>query len=350
MKMHTNPFKIIIISGLVAFLAVPLLSSASDGDLVQRRKSISKSYPVTGDDKLKIENSFGDVAVTTWDKNEIQVDIEIVVNASTDEKAQQMMDEISVSDGKSGDEISFKTEIGHMNNGKRNRDGDDQRKFSIDYKVIMPSGNPLRIENSFGKINIGNFIGPVNLTSKFGELTTGKLSNAKELHVEFGKAEIGAVTNPDITFKFNGRSLIKEITGNARVHTEFCDNVEFSLDQNIKDFYLFESYSNVRMYVPKNLSASFEVHTNFGSFSNNSGIAISQRKEEDNMGPKFDEDYSGSSGSGNAKIKIKSSFGKIRLGTSGDGSIDKKDSGDKDNDSGNKNEDKEDNDSGKVNL
>jgi hypothetical protein len=344
MKKHTNPFKIITI---LAFLAVPLLSAASDGDLVQKRKNISKSYTVTGDDKLRIENSFGDVAVTTWDKNEIQVDIQIEVSAPTEEKAQEMMDEISVSDSKSGDEISFKTEIGQMGNGRKGKDGNDQRKFSIDYKVIMPSGNPLRIENSFGKINIGNFIGPVSLTSKFGELTTGKLTNASELHVEFGKAEIGAVTNPDITLKFNGSSLIKEITGNAKIHTEFCDNVEFSLDQNIKDFSLFESYSNVRMYIPKNLSASFDVHTNFGSFSNRSGIQISQQKEDDNMGPKFDEDYSGSSGNGNAKIRIKSSFGKIRIGTAGDRSVNKKDSGDDDDDSGNKNEDK---DAGKVNL
>ncbi len=344
MKKHTNPFKIITI---LAFLAVPLLSAASDGDLVQKRKNISKSYTVTGDDKLRIENSFGDVAVTTWDKNEIQVDIQIEVSAPTEEKAQEMMDEISVSDSKSGDEISFKTEIGQMGNGRKGKDGNDQRKFSIDYKVIMPSGNPLRIENSFGKINIGNFIGPVSLTSKFGELTTGKLTNARELHVEFGKAEIGAVTNPDITLKFNGSSLIKEITGNAKIHTEFCDNVEFSLDQNIKDFSLFESYSNVRMYIPKNLSASFDVHTNFGSFSNHSGIQISQQKEDDNMGPKFDEDYSGSSGSGNAKIRIKSSFGKIRIGNAGDRSVDKNDSGDDDDDSGNKNKDK---DAGKVNL
>jgi hypothetical protein len=326
---------------------VPLLSAASDGDLVQKRKNISKSYTVTGDDKLRIENSFGDVAVTTWDKNEIQVDIQIEVSAPTEEKAQEMMDEISVSDSKSGDEISFKTEIGQMGNGRKGKDGNDQRKFSIDYKVIMPSGNPLRIENSFGKINIGNFIGPVSLTSKFGELTTGRLTNARELHVEFGKAEIGAVTNPDITLKFNGSSLIKEITGNAKIHTEFCDNVEFSLDQNIKDFSLFESYSNVRMYIPKNLSASFDVHTNFGSFSNRSGIQISQQKEDDNMGPKFDEDYSGSSGNGNAKIRIKSSFGKIRISTAGDRSVNKKDSGDDDDDSGSKNEDK---DPGKVNL
>jgi hypothetical protein len=336
MKKHTNPFKFITI---LAFLAVPLLSIASGGDNVDKKKNISKSYTVSGDEKLSIENSFGEVAVSTWDRNEIRVDVEIGVSASTEEKAQQMMNEISVSDKKGGNEISFKTEIGEMGNDKKNKDG-DQRKFYVDYKIIMPSGNPLSIENNFGKINIGNFIGPVSLTSKFGELTTGRLSNARTLHVEFGKAEIGPVTDPDITLKFNSKSYIKNISGNAKIHIEFCGNVDFTIDNTIKDLSLFESYSNVRLNVPENLSASFSVHTNFGTFDNSSGIHLTEEKEDDNMGPKFDKDFTGSSGNGGAQIKIKSSFGKIHLANVGDRSVDK-DSGDNDNDndSGNKNKD-----------
>ena len=338
MKKHINPFKL---ATILAFLLVPLLSIAT-GDDGEHRKNISKSYTVSGDEKLSIENSFGDVAVSTWDKNEIQVNIEIVVNASSDDKARQMMDEISVSDRRSGNEISFKTDIGHMGkmgNGKKNRDGDDNRKFYIDYKIVMPSGNPLSIENSFGKINIGNFTGPVSLVSKFGELNTGRLDNARTIHVEFGSADIGPVADPDVTFKFNNRSFIKSVTGNAKIHTEFCNNVEISVDKSIKDLNLFESYSNVRVNVPENLSASFNVHTNFGTFRNSSGISITEEREDDNSGPKFDKDFSGSSGSGGARIRIRSSFGKIRIANAGDTSVDPGDN-DNDNHSGNKNKDK----------
>jgi hypothetical protein len=284
MKKHINPFKL---TTILAFLLAPLLSLAT-GDDGQHRKNISKSYTVSGDEKLSIENSFGDVAISTWDKNEIQVNIEIVVNAATDEKAQRMMDEINVTDRRSGNEISFKTEIGNMGkmaNGKRNKGSDDERKFYIDYKIVMPSGNPLSVENSFGKINIGNFIGPVSLVSKFGQLNTGKLNNARTIHVEFGSADVGPVVNPDVTFKFNSKSTIKNISGNAKIHTEFCNNVEISVDKTIKDLNLFESYSNVRLNIPEDLSASFDVHTNFGSFKNSSGINISEDREDDNSGP-----------------------------------------------------------------
>lgn len=357
MKKHIDPFKLFAI---LVFLLAPVFSSAADGGNVEKKKTISKTYTVNGDDKLSIENSFGDVVVSTWEKNEIQVDIVIGANAPTDEKAQHMLDDIKVDEGKGDRDIHFKTDIGNMGNGKKNRDGGDSRRFYVDYKISMPAGNPLSIENSFGKINIGNFTGPVNLISKFGELTTGKLSDAQTLHVEFGKADIGPVTNPDVTFKFNSSSVIKNISGTAKVHVEFSNNVEFTIDNTIKDLNIFESYSNLRLNVPEDLSASIQVHTNFGSFNNSSRLTVSEEKEDDNLGPKFDHDYSGSTGDGVARIKIKSSFGKIHLASAGDVSDD--DSGDTDNDNKsdsknknkhkNKNKDKEDkdDDAGDVNL
>jgi len=354
MKKHIDPFKLFTI---LAFLVTPFFSTASDGNNVEKRKNISKSYTVGASDKLSIENSFGDVLVSTWDKNEIQVSVVIRVNAPTDEKAQRMLDEINVIDRKGGNDIYFKTEVGNMGKGKKDRDGGDQRGFFVDYKITMPSGNPLSIENSFGKINIGDFNGPVSLTSKFGELSTGKLSDAKVLHVEFGKADIGPVTNPDVTFKFNSSSLIRNISGTAKVHVEFSNNVELSIDNNIKDLNIFESYSNLRLNVPDNLSADIKVHTNFGSFQNSSRMQVSEEKEDDNMGPKFDKDYSGGSGNGNARIRIKSSFGNIRLAGAGDAPDNDHDSMDNDNKKGNKqkhkNKDKKedkDDDAGDVNL
>ncbi|HVY74564.1 MAG TPA: hypothetical protein VG890_07025 [Puia sp.] len=342
MKKHTNPFKLL---ALGAFFLLPVLSMAGNGDVVQKRKNISKSYTVSADDKLSIENSFGDVTITTWDKNEIQVNIDIMVNASTDDKAQQMMDQIQVSDSRSGNTISFKTDIGNMGNGKKNKDnGGDDRKFAVDYKIVMPAGNPLNVENSFGKINIGNFNGPASLVSKFGELNTGKLANAKVLHVEFGKADIGPVVDPDITFKFNGKSFIKNISGNAKVHVEFCGDVAFSVDNGIRDLSIFESYSDVRVFVPQNISANVNVHTNFGSFHNSSGINISEEKDDDSNGPKFDRDYSGSSGTGTARIKIKSSFGKVRIANVGDTTVNGDDDHQDHSKNKNKNKDKDDDD------
>ena len=76
-----------------------------------KKKSVNKSYNVSASDKLNIRNSFGSVKVTTWDRNEIKVDVDIEVSANTEALAQKMLDRISVHDEKSGKGISFETKM-----------------------------------------------------------------------------------------------------------------------------------------------------------------------------------------------------------------------------------------------
>jgi hypothetical protein len=328
MKKLINPFKGFV---LLAFALAPLLSMANNGDEVEKKRSITKTYNVGPDDRLSIENSFGNVTVTTWDKNEIMIDIEIGVHASSEEKAQKMMELINIKDNQGGHEISYKTEIGHMS-GKDNwnKNGDDTRKFYIDYKIIMPSKNPLRIENSFGKTIIPDFEGSASITSKFGELSTGKLPNATLVHVEFGKADIGRLNNADVVLKFNGNSNIAGISGNSKVDVQFCSKVNIAVENALSSFSLFQSYSTINLRVSNNLSAQFDVYTNFGSFNNRTEFNINEDKDDESSGPKFDKTYNGKAGSGGAKIKIKSSFGTVRLVDIGDKSVDKEKNDDDD--------------------
>ena len=217
---------------------------------------------------------------------------------------------------------------------RSNKGNEGERSFYIDYVIHMPAGNRLEIENSFGKTEIGDFKGLVSLTSKFGSLNTGKLDNVDLIDVEFGKAFITEVNNGRIIFKYNDQSRIGKVNGDVKITSEFSGNVQFSVTDNIKELNLFESYSSVRMVVEKSLSADIDVHTSFGSFRNESGFSINENKESDenDYGPKFDKDYSGRAGEGRAKIRIKSSFGTVRLSYSGTG---------RDQDEKHKNKDKE---------
>jgi len=262
------------------------------------------------------------------------VDVEIGAKASSEEKAQEMLDEISVKDSRSGNTISWNTDIGDINenrHGKHKNNDENDRKFYIDYTVYMPASNALTIENSFGKIKVPDFKGQVNLTSKFGGLTTGNLADVDEIDVEFGTAELGSLHNGDITFKFNSKSIIEKISGSVKLKSEFSGDVQFSVDNNIQELSVYESYSTIQMVVNKALSAKFDVHTSFGNFRNGTDFTINEEKDED-TGPKFDRDYSGQSGDGKAKIKIKSSFGKVRISDSNDKSGTSKNDSDNDND------------------
>jgi len=138
------------------------------------------------------------------------------------------------------------------------------------------------------------------------------------IDVEFGKAEIGDVRNGKITFKFDDKSTVGNLSGVVKIANEFSGNIQYNVSTNIEELTINESYSSIRVIVPKELSASFNIHTNFGDFHNNTDFGIHEAKEEDdNSGPKFDKDYSGTVGDGKAKIRIKSSFGDVRLSHTG---------------------------------
>src|SRR5882724_4501064 len=134
-----------------------------------KNKSVNKSYNVSSSDKLKIENSFGDVEIHTWNKNEIKVDISIEVSSNIEASAQKMIDGITISDSKSGSDIHFKTSIKGMDKDN-NHNKDEKSTMKINYDISMPASNPLNISNEFGGTVVPDFKGEVDLSSKFGSL------------------------------------------------------------------------------------------------------------------------------------------------------------------------------------
>ncbi|SRR5579871_749 len=326
MNKLTNLLNIV---SLIALLSVPAFSFAGTGDGGEKKKNISKSYNVGGSDKLSIENSFGSVIINTWDKSEFKVDIEIYAKAKTDEQAQKILDKIKVDDSQSGGEVSFKTTVGNIGSKHNKNDGDDDdddggnsnhdsngkdQEFHINYVVYMPSTNPLKIINQFGKTTVPDFKGNADITSKFGELTAGNLDNVEQVDVEFGKGQIGNVHNGKVSFKFDGSSLVKNVSGSVKLNVEFSE-AQFGVSDNIDELSLNNSYSSVNLIVTKNLSASFNIHNSFGDFNNKTDFTIKEQgdDDDDNNGPKFDKDWKGMAGDGKAKIKIKSSFGEVKL-------------------------------------
>jgi len=112
-----QPFKLICAALLIFAVTVnagtpktpgkpgkPAGTSANAGpdDLIEKKKSVNRSYSVSGSDKLSIENSFGTVEIKTWEKNEFKVDISITVKAKTDAEAQRLLDGIEIKENRSG--------------------------------------------------------------------------------------------------------------------------------------------------------------------------------------------------------------------------------------------------------
>lgn len=275
-----------------------------------KEKTISKTYPASGN-RLTVENSFGNVKVIPWDRNEIKVDVHVEASSDKQDMAQKIFDAINVTDKHQGNAISFKTTIDNKD-GKSDNCKGCKSNMHIDYELRLPVSVALEIENSFGSIELPDYTGSVSLTSKFGSLQTGNIANAKKLAVEFGSADIKNVSNIDATFKFSSIE-IGSLSGRNKINLEFCSATKIGLDNNLAALDLNESYSSVNLR-PGNLSASYTISTSFGNFVDRTSAGIRRTDTPDKYGPDSNKKFEGRSGNGNAKIDIKSIFGNIILG------------------------------------
>jgi len=273
-----------------------------------KNKAVNKSYNVSSSDKLNIQNSFGEVQVNTWNKNEIKVDVTVEVSANSAALAQKIIDGISVADSKSGGEISFKTSIKGANNSKG-----EKSTMKVNYNISMPASNSLHISNEFGATVLPDYKGEVDLSSKFGSLTTGVLSNVKTVNVEFGKAKIESAANGTVTIKYSSAEIGK-LVGNVKLNLEFSSASKINIDNSLTGLDAKVSYSTVNFKPVGDISASYTISTSFGEFKNRTNVKFDGDEGNDDKGPKFDHNYNGKSGSGSIPIKIKTSFGKIILG------------------------------------
>jgi hypothetical protein len=309
MKKRTNPYKFILTAVLLASTTWAFATGEPD---VEKRKTFTKTYPLGSKDAVAISNQFGGTTITTWSKSEVQVDVTIIGKANTEERAQQIIDHISIEDGKNNAGVWFKTKMKDHNDGdkKNNREGRNE-SMEINYEVHMPASNGLNLENQFGHATVPDMTGPVEISSKFGTLNAGKLSNVKKLEVEFGTATIESISNADVSIKFS-KAQINKLSGAIKSFVSYS-GVKLNVDNSVTGLTIKNEFSELILDVTKDLSANFDVYTNFAELKNKTDFKIKE-EDEDAKGPKFDHTYTGKSGSATLSIKVKSNFGDVVIG------------------------------------
>ncbi len=307
MKKHTKAYRYIITAAF--FLVASNGIFAAGEPEVEKKKTYTKTYSLDGNDKVSINNQFGDVKITTWSKSEVKVDITIIGKGSTEERAQQIIDLISIEDGKSGDGVYFKTNM-KSQNWKGDKKG-STNGMEINYEVQMPAGNPLSLKNSFGSAFVPDMAGAVEISSKFGELNAGKLDNVKKLEVEYGTATIESVNNADVIINFS-QAQISKMSGAIKTSQSYS-GVKLTIDNSVTSFTVKNEFTDLLLDVSKDLSANFDVYTNFSELHNETGFSIKE-EAEDRSGMKFDHQYNGKSGNASLSVKIKSNFGDVTIG------------------------------------
>ncbi|MEN8248211.1 MAG: hypothetical protein ABFS32_04715 [Bacteroidota bacterium] len=199
-----------------------------------KTKEIKKHYNVSGSGNLSIDGKYGDVHVETWDKKEVDLVVKISVTKRSEDKAQEYLDKINIriNDG-SAEDLSFKTELdGNFNN----RSGE---KMEIEYRVKVPVGLNMGLENSYGNLYLADTEGDIDIDVAYGNLKIGKVAGPIDFKLSYGNGDVGQVSNGDVVVRYSNLEVGN--AGNIDV-TNSYSNIDFD---NAKDVDLSNKYGNV---------------------------------------------------------------------------------------------------------
>jgi hypothetical protein len=314
--------------------------SGRDDNYIQgaeKIKVISKTYSADSKDKLSVSNQYGKITVNVWTKKEIKVEVEIKAYESSDDKAQDLLDEVSIAESRSGNVISFKTNIernntswwSHVKNGKEERRG-----VQVNYTIYMPSKNPLDISNRYGSTTLPDFDGPVNINSSYGSLTAQKLDNpANRVKVSYGSADIENFSNGNLDVSYGSLKLtnadklnadiryssakIDRLTNSGNLDVSYTGGFKINeVDKNVKNLVINSSYSSISLGIDNAASFDFDVTVSYAGFNyDDEKVNITSKTPEDKeKGWNPTKNYKGHFGKGSdSRVIIKSNYGGVKF-------------------------------------
>jgi len=264
-------------------MLIPLLSF-SNGPLkgkYKKTKEVSKSFDVSNHTVLNIKNKYGNVDITTWNKNRIEIEVTITVSGNDEDEVETKLDKIRIKFEESGSDVYATTNVGKykskswFSSNWFSWTNSANINYQIDYRVKMPIENDLNITNDYGSIILDELNGKANIHCDFGKLTIGNLNNThNEIHFDYTKhSNFEFINKAAIYADFSGFTIEKanEIELEADYSSsniEQVDKLNYACDfgslsvDNVNFLEGNGDYSSLRFGEIHN---TVDVNTSFGS-------------------------------------------------------------------------------------
>lgn len=343
---------------LTLLLVLPLLTFANGWNGKHtKEKTIHKEYNVSANATLKVNNSYGNLDITTWNENRIVIDITITTNGNNEEKVQKKLDQIDVLFEASSNMVSAKTKFQKSSSSWFNW-GNSNVNMKINYVIKMPITNNVDLSNDYGAINLDKLEGRAEISCDYGKVTTKELmadnnvldfdytnnsyfeyiksgkinadysgytvakTNKLDINADYTKSNIEIAE--DIEYNCDYGSLTIDKVNNVRGNGDYltmrlgdvyksvdveADYGSFRLDKlSGGDVRINSDYMKITIGYDSGHSFDFEINLQYASLRGEDDLEINKQiiKSSD----KYYSGYYGKSNSGN-KISIDSEYGSV---------------------------------------
>lgn len=164
---------------LVLFLAPMFLFANHERDWNGKHseeKIIKREFSVLANATLKVDNSYGNINVTTYEGTVIAIEVHIKTNGNDEDKVRQKLRDIDVEFTASSAYVSAKTLFSKSkSNSWWNWGRDNNVNMEINYIIKLPISNNVDLNNDYGSISLDRLEGRANLNCDYGKITTKEL-------------------------------------------------------------------------------------------------------------------------------------------------------------------------------
>lgn len=256
---------------LILFILIPFLGFSNDDTFISKQKSIKKTYIVNSNAGIDIDNKYGNITVSTWDEDKIDLDITIKVTGANENWVNEKLNSIDVDITALKSMVTAITKIGSSSlKGKGS-----SNSFEINYVIKIPKSGTVKLNNKYGNISTLALESTTDISCKYGKITLGKLNGpSNRIQIEYCQnSAIDYIKNGIIQAHYSGLKI--NDSGNLTLDTNYTDLV-ISDGQTVK----YDcNYGNFKFQKINSLSGSGNYLTiNVAEISDNINIDANYSK------------------------------------------------------------------------
>ena len=259
---------------LILFVLLPFLGfSNNDDTVISKQKTIKKTYIVNSNAGIDIENKYGNITVSTWDEDKIDLDITIKVTGGNENWVNERLNSIDIDITALKSLVSAITKLGNSTI----KSGGSSNSFEINYVIKIPKNGTVKLDNKYGNITTLTLESTTDISCKYGKVTLGKLNgSSNRIHIEYCQnSTIDYIKNGTLEAHYSGLKI--NDSGNLNLDTNYTDLVisesnNIKYDCNYGNFKLqkISSFSGSGNYVTVNIaeiSNSVNLSTNYSKIN-----------------------------------------------------------------------------------
>lgn len=244
-----------------------------------KQKKINKEYNVSANALLEIDNSYGNIDISTWDQNRVEIEVIIKTNGNDEEAVVQRLKEIDVAFSNSQSKVSAKTLLEERNSSWWDKlfGGWNNVNIEINYRIKAPVTNNVDLNNDYGGISLDKLEGNAKISCDYGKLLIGELlGDNNQLNFDYTRnSQIGYIKRGKISADYS--DFIVEEAGTIELSADYTDshfekveNISFECDYGSISLDKVRNAEGRGDYLNTKLGAvynSVDLSLDYGSFS-----------------------------------------------------------------------------------